>query len=391
MKIGLVLARTPVYSETFFLSKIKGLKASGFEVTLFAQQKEGDFSLCTVKLAPKVYKKNSILQLLRVSVVLLKLVITFPKRLFKLIKLDRNANRTWVQIVKNLYNNSHILSSDLNWLHFGFATIALQSEHVAKAIGAKMAVSFRGFDLDVYPKEHPNCYMLLFREVDKIHSISNYLLQQGYQLGLSKEKPFSIITPAIDISLFKNESSIIAEQKSFLTVARLHPIKGLKDSIKAMGILSRNSIEFNYIIVGEGQDYNDLLDLIKALDLSEHVHLIGKQSHSRIIEYMKTSQVYIQYSESEGFCNAVLEAQAMGLLCIVSDGGALPENVINTKTGWIVEKKQPEKLAEKILEVITLPKEVRLKVTDCAQERVRQDFNLEKQQKEFAEFYKQTL
>ena len=44
---------------------------------------------------------------------------------------------------------------------------------------------------------------------------------------------------------------------------------------------------------------------------------------------LNNSDVYLQYSVQEGFCNAVLEAQAMGLLCVVSDGGALPENVID--------------------------------------------------------------
>ncbi|MBE9490741.1 MAG: glycosyltransferase, partial [Bacteroidetes bacterium] len=95
----------------------------------------------------------------------------------------------------------------------------------------------------------------------------------------------------------------------------------------------------------------------------------------------------LQYSISEGFCNAVLEAQAMGLLCVVSDGGALSENVLHEKTGWIVPKRKPKALAEAIMKVIHLPKEEKEKVRNNANERVIESFNLIKQQQEFIEFY----
>ena len=49
MKIGLVLSRTPAYSETFFISKIEGLQKNGFEVVLFVNSKDTHFDLCTVK------------------------------------------------------------------------------------------------------------------------------------------------------------------------------------------------------------------------------------------------------------------------------------------------------------------------------------------------------
>ena len=61
MKVGLVLAATPSYSETFFNSKIRGLLKSGIEVVLYVQHKTGNFDLCPVYKAPKVYK-NTLLQ-----------------------------------------------------------------------------------------------------------------------------------------------------------------------------------------------------------------------------------------------------------------------------------------------------------------------------------------
>ena len=49
MKIGIVLASTPSYSETFFISKINGLKKNSFEVVLFVKHINNGFNLCKVK------------------------------------------------------------------------------------------------------------------------------------------------------------------------------------------------------------------------------------------------------------------------------------------------------------------------------------------------------
>lgn len=389
MKIGIVLSSTPSYSETFFLSKIEGLKQSGFQVILFAQRNVNDFSLCDVKLAPEVNKRNSLYQFLKIVSVLFSLFVMHFSTFFRFIRLERKEKKSWTQIVKNLYNNSHILKSKLDWVHFGFATIAIESEHVAKAIGAKMAVSLRGYDMDVYPKEHPNCYTSIFKNVDKVHAISNYILRQGYLYGLSEDTPFKIITPAINIDLFKNGNGLSLNSNTFLTVARLHWIKGLEASIKAMSLLKKKVLDFRYTIVGEGQKYKELKDLITKLELTDSVFLVGKKSHQDVVDFMRQSHIYIQYSLSEGFCNAVLEAQAMGCLCVVSDGGALPENVIDNETGWVVPKNNPTQLANELAKVIGLPIEKKQNISKNAMQRAEEAFNLKSQQLAFVDFYKE--
>src|SRR5690606_17314619 len=148
--------------------------------------------------------------------------------LLHFIRLERKAQRRPIQILKNIYSNAHLLKSKVDWLHFGFATMALQSEHVAKAIGAKMAVSCRGFDMDVYPLKHPHCYTLLWQHVDKVHAISQYMLKKAYETGLSKQTPTQVITPAIAVSKFNAKPAKTAPSLPFrfVTIARLHWIKG---------------------------------------------------------------------------------------------------------------------------------------------------------------------
>ncbi|WP_242087524.1 glycosyltransferase family 4 protein [Aestuariivivens sediminis] len=386
MKIGLVLAKPPGYSETFFISKIKGLQNHGFRVTLFVQNKEADFNLCDVKVAPKVYNRNLIMLLGNGLIVFLKLFLKFNRSL-KFFKLEKQYGRSNKQLLKNLYNNSHLLRANLDWVHFGFATFAIESEHVAKAIRAKMSVSFRGFDLDVYPLKHLGCYQLLWQQVDKAHSISNYLLQKAYTLGLPKDVPCQIIRPAVDLSLAVDKQIVKSKPLRFVTVARLHWIKGIQATLEALALLKAKHIDFKYQIIGDGPEYEALKFAIHQLELSEHVALVGKLSHQKNLKELAKADVYIQYSYSEGFCNAVLEAQAMGLLCVVSDGGGLPENVIHERTGWVVPKGRPKLLATCLESILQKPEGDLNTIRQRAKTRVLQDFNLNSQQHSFRNFY----
>ena len=163
MRIGIVLSQPPGYSETFFRSKILGLQENGVEVNLFCQNKNDDFTLCPVVVSPRV-SRNPFLQLwffMKEFVLLLPYVST----VIRYVKLERSEGTAWLQIFKKVYLNAQLLKAKLDWLHFGFATLALGSETVAKAIGAKMAVSFRGFDVAVYPVKYPNCYNILWKYV----------------------------------------------------------------------------------------------------------------------------------------------------------------------------------------------------------------------------------
>lgn len=387
MRIGIVLSSTPAYSETFFRSKIEGLIKNGFEVILYCQRKDGKFNLCPVVLGPKVSSNPVLLgfYFLKEYFVLLP----YFKRVLKYIKLEKSDGTSFPQILKKIYLNAHLLKAKVDWLHFGFATMALSSETVAKSIDAKMAVSFRGFDIAVYPVKHPGCYTILWKYVDKIHTISDDLLNLGKKHGLCKTIPVVKITPAIDINLFQSKPTDFQETKNivFLTTGRLHWKKGFVQTIEALAILKAQGLNFTYKIVGEGPEYERIAFAAYQLGLRNEVLFLGKLPHHQVKHELESANIYIQYSIQEGFCNAVLEAQAMGKLCIVSNAEGLSENILHEKTGWVVPKYAPEKLGGKIKDVLNLPQEQKLLISQNAQKRVKHEFNIEKQQREFANFY----
>lgn len=387
MRIGLFLSTTPGYSETFFHSKIKGLQNNGIEVYLFCNHGNKDFTLCPVVESAKV-TRNPILIGWYFAKVYVSL-LPFLSKVARYINLERKEGTGWITLLKRIYLNAHLLKAKIDWLHFGFATLALGKETVAKAIGAKLAVSFRGFDIAVYPVKNHGCYELLWKYVDKVHTNSNNLRAMAINEGLREITPYMKITPAIDIRLFHStrEKFVRTSNPVFMTTGRLHFIKGYISTLEALALLKKKGLNFTYNIIGEGVEYERIAFAAYQLGLKENVRFLGKLSHLEVQKELEKADIYLQYSLHEGFCNAVLEAQAMGKLCIVSNGGGFSENVLHGQTGWIVPKQSPNLLAEQIEKVLILDKHTKEIITQNAIIRVRKKFNIEKQMREFLRFY----
>jgi colanic acid/amylovoran biosynthesis glycosyltransferase len=172
MKIGLIMPTTPNYSETFIHNKINGLLNHGFKVSLFVASKSESK---VVPLSIPVYCQVKVNNKLYLLLTFITTFILHPLTCFRFLSLEKVAHGDWRRALKNLIINSHIIGKSLDWLHFGFTTMGLCRENIAQAIGAKSAVSFRGFDIGLYPYQHPGCYNLLWRRIDKVHTISDDL------------------------------------------------------------------------------------------------------------------------------------------------------------------------------------------------------------------------
>lgn len=387
MRIGLVLPAVPAYSETFFVNKIKGLQSHGHEVVLFIHTNtpQSSFEGAKIRVTPK-WSGKSIPGLLKAACSLF-LVLFHLKTVLRFYCLERKDGISVFTIVKRIAANTHLLSAKLDWLHFGFGTMALERENIAQSIQAEMAVSFRGFDYYVYPVKTPGCYKKLFSK-----KVAYHVLSEGMKKGLIMQDvpadTITKITPAIDVSKF---SAATEEQVQkgikITTVARLHWIKGLEYTLEALALVKQKGLSFHYTIVGDGPEKERLLFAAYQLGLKDHVVFTGKVTPDAVHKELEDTNIYLQYSIQEGFCNAVLEAQAMGKLCIVSDAEGLAENILDGVTGFVVAKRNPVSLADKIVQAASLTVEERKKLTDQATDRIKKEFSIQEQIKQFVRFY----
>ena len=388
MRIGLLLPAVPAYSETFFRSKISRLVAHGHEVVLFVNSPTHVTDYCGARIVSSFPTQGNRLVLLAKALsTLLILLLKHPQKVRKFVKLERKDVIKGLMLLHQLLINSSLLASRFDWLHFGFGTMALGKENVAEAIGAQMAVSFRGFDYYVYPVKHPKCYDKLYAKKVRYHVLSQAMKRGLMQQGIP-EAIIHVIPPAIDTDFFtREEPQTPKPYLQLLTVGRLHWIKGLDYTLQALGLLHQKGIAFQYTIIGTGPEEERLRFTAHQLGITHLVTFAGKQTPEYIQQQLEQTDLYIQYSLQEGFGNAVLEAQAMGVYCIVSDAEGLQENVVEGVTGSVVPKRNSEALANKIYEYQQLTQVEKVTRSQQAMERVKLQFSVLHQQNQFLQFY----
>jgi len=100
-----------------------------------------------------------------------------------------------------------------------------------------------------------------------------------------------------------------------------------------------------------------LKSMVEELKIQEDVVFTGYISPDKVQDYHNMLDINVSPSteDSESFGVAILEASACGKPVIVSNVGGLPEVVDNEKTGFIVENKNANAIAEAIEKLLTDP------------------------------------
>jgi len=205
------------------------------------------------------------------------------------------------------------------------------------------------------------------REIQKICSRHIFVIPNGIDFsrfsGLSREKA-------------RGELHINPDTRIILFVGgALRPEKGLRYLIEAMGIVSKKFPRSRLLLIGyKGKECEletqTLQGLVKELDLGKLVSFIGTVPHEKIPQYMVASDVFVLASLSEGFPNVLLEAMAAGLPIVATNVMGLPEIIKDGENGFLVEPKDPEGIAEKVLQLLG-DDGLRQRVSKNNQERVK--------------------
>ena len=137
--------------------------------------------------------------------------------------------------------------------------------------------------------------------------------------------------------------------------------KGIHIGIEALNILKKDYPDVELIIPGSyrfnspkykiGAYEKYVKNLIKKYDLENNVKFVGSLSASEIIEYLKSSNAFCQYSLCENSPNSLGEAMMIGLPCVASFVGGTSTYMSNNFDGLMHQKSDFEMLAYNIKRV----------------------------------------
>jgi colanic acid/amylovoran biosynthesis glycosyltransferase len=360
MRVLLVCNQFPKASESFIVNKLRGLLDRGWDVHVACNRSEPE--------QWELYRH-----------------VLEPARLAGRVHAGRDA----LDLVPEL-------RPDL--VHFEFAHFARGRAERVQAMGVRTIASLRGNDVNHTGLEAAGYFDEVWACTDALHVLTEDVFRRAVRRGCPPDKAHAVVTPAVDVRFFdpgareyERRVGTAARPLRILTVGRLHWMKGLPYGIRAIRHLADRGIVCEVRIAGR-EDYGEarieIVYAIHDLGLQDTVTLLDAQPQPVVRDLMLWADVLLQPSVSEGFCNAGLEAQAMALPVVTTT--SLRENVVDGETGFVVEPRDAEALADR-LQTVCGDAALRRSLGGAGRRRACSAFRLDTQIERFDRFYRQVL
>jgi len=213
------------------------------------------------------------------------------------------------------------------------------------------------------------------------------IVKKMYQIGLTRVSKVFFQNPS-DLQLF-NEQNLVDPLKckltpgsgidlsdyildnspskdsrfKFLLIARLVWDKGIREFIEAAKLLKQQYPEVKFEIIGPSGVENRTAISISEIEnwrSQNVVEYIGEVDDVR--KYIKDSSCIVLPSYREGTSRVLLEASALARPTIATNVPGCKEVVLDGISGFLCKEKDVQDLYEKMKKMISIPKEVRLKM-----------------------------
>lgn len=222
--------------------------------------------------------------------------------------------------------------------------------------------------------------MMAYRLTNFLSDFNSNVSQEATESLISKgafnQNNLTTIYNGIDLSKFKSiKNDNKNDEIMILSVGRFNEQKDYPNLFKVIKILKdKNLIEkVKFYIAGDGELRSELEQLIRVLNISDNVTLLGIRSD--IPELMNQAHFFVLPSKFEGFGLVVAEAMACGAYVIATNSGGVAE--VMGDTGILVPPKNSEALAQ-ALEIAIKKTQLEVKENNLkARKRVEELFSLE--------------
>lgn len=200
---------------------------------------------------------------------------------------------------------------------------------------------------------------LLIRFVDKIIAVGTNQKEYLIQHESFPSHKITIIFNGVDIERYqkylnkqnkKKELGISESSKIIGQIGRLHVCKRHDISLQAFKKVVQQYSNVIFLIVGEGEEKQNIEHLIKKLELDQYVKMLGFRKD--IVEITQILDLSVLSSDTEALPMSIIEAMAAAVPVIATNVGSLSDLIFPGENGFLVPPNSPDKLAEAILTVL---------------------------------------
>ncbi|EGU47606.1 putative galactosyltransferase [Vibrio ichthyoenteri ATCC 700023] len=167
-------------------------------------------------------------------------------------------------------------------------------------------------------------------------AISHSLRQDGYP-----EEQLTVIHNGINIDALQSQTEVDihhllglnADDVIFTTVGSLIQRKGVDRIIQALRYLTLEYPNSHLVVIGEGEQKQQLIQLAQEMHLSAHVHFVGEQHN--VAGWLKGSDAFVSGARQEAFGLVITEAAVAKTPIIAPFEGGIPEIVQHSESALL--------------------------------------------------------
>ena len=213
----------------------------------------------------------------------------------------------------------------------------------------------------------------LFEKICKIVDVVCVLNSKSLEVVERLKKEVYYIPNFIE-KLYVVDPKINKEIKKCCFVGRVVKAKGIEEYLEA----AKNNKEMEFYVIGPLEDKN--IELSKITNLN----FLGPKSNKEVIEILKTMDVYILPSYTEGFPLGVLEAMSCGVPVIATDVGAISD-MIGNKGGILINSKSSKEIVDALEKISS--QDIREKMSIFNINKVKNEYLINVVMKKFINIY----
>ena len=135
-----------------------------------------------------------------------------------------------------------------------------------------------------------------------------------------------------------------AIRESKLTDGEKKPMR----MIKIWEKLYKNHPDWSLIIVGDGDEKENLENLVSQYKLNKYIKFTGFLTQDKLKDVYINSSLYVMTSLEESFGLVLLEAMSYGIPCIAFDSALGAKEIIDDKSGILIKNRNLEEMADTI-------------------------------------------
>ena len=275
------------------------------------------------------------------------------------------------------------------------ATAAYLAARVLKDEAPKIITTLHGTDITLIGQDRSFYSITKFsiEESDGVTTVSRYLELETLR-AFNLKRDIRVIPNFVDTERFRPGGAGCArsrfadpEEKIIMHMSNFRPVKNAPDVVKIFNIIQKE-MPARLILVGDGPDAGNVLNLARDLGIAEKIMFLGNQDRVQYI--LPLADLFLLPSGSEAFGLAALEALSCGVPVVGSTIGGLPELVDHGITGYLAPVGDTQMMGARAIEILT-DRGLARKMSDEGRKIVLEKYKIEDIISRYLEYYEEII